>query len=69
MEGQAARDDVPVCLVASLCVSRLAPSIDEQLIIIRPNDLASISLWAWLGPWALLLWLPPIVMRLEPGRA
>lgn len=33
-----------------------------------PNNLGSISLWHWLGPWALLLWLPPLLLRLEPQR-
>jgi hypothetical protein len=33
-----------------------------------PNNLASISLWRWLGPWALLVWLPPLVLPLEPKR-
>lgn len=33
-----------------------------------PHDLASISLWRWLGPWALLLWLPPLLLRLEPQQ-
>lgn len=33
-----------------------------------PNNLASISLWRWLGSWALLLWLPPFFLPLEPQR-
>lgn len=40
----------------------------NNLIAHPPNDLASISLWRWLGPWALLLWLPPLLLRLKPGR-
>jgi hypothetical protein len=27
-----------------------------------PNDFGSISLWRWIGPWALLLWLPPFLL-------
>lgn len=42
--------------------------LTNNLIAHPPNDLASISLWRWLGPWALLLWLPPLLLRLEPGR-
>jgi len=33
-----------------------------------PDNLASISLWRWLGPWALLLWIPPFLLRLEPQQ-
>lgn len=40
----------------------------NNIIAHPPNDLASISLWRWLGPWALLFWLPPLVLRLEPQR-
>lgn len=29
-----------------------------------PNFNGSISLWRWLGPWALLLWIPPLLLRL-----
>lgn len=33
-----------------------------------PNDLGSISLWRWAGPWSLLFWLPPFLLRLKPQR-
>ncbi|MEN6409792.1 MAG: glycosyltransferase family 87 protein [Anaerolineaceae bacterium] len=33
-----------------------------------PNDDGSISLWRWIGPWALLLWIPPVVLRLPPQQ-
>jgi len=29
-----------------------------------PNFNGSISLWRWLGPWVLLLWVPPLLLRL-----
>lgn len=40
----------------------------NNMISHPPNNLASISLWRWLGPWALLLWLPPFFLRLEPQQ-
>jgi hypothetical protein len=40
----------------------------DNMINHPPNNLASISLWRWIGPWALLLWLPPFFLRLEPQR-
>ena len=33
-----------------------------------PNDRGSISLWRWFGAWSLLLWVPPLVLRLSPER-
>jgi hypothetical protein len=33
-----------------------------------PNDWGSLSLWRWLGPWALLLWLPPLLLPMSQGR-
>lgn len=30
-----------------------------------PNDLGSISLWRWIGPYALLAWLPPLLLPLD----
>ena len=29
-----------------------------------PNDSGSISLWQWIGPAALILWIPPVVFRM-----
>jgi hypothetical protein len=29
-----------------------------------PNAEGSISLWRWLGPWVLLFWVPPFLLRL-----
>lgn len=31
-----------------------------------PNDWGSITLWRWLGPWALLFFLPPILLKRSP---
>ncbi len=31
-----------------------------------PNDFGSISLWRWVGPFALLLWVPPLAVSLPP---
>lgn len=33
-----------------------------------PNDLGSISLWQYIGAWALVLWLPTLLLRLSPGK-
>ena len=33
-----------------------------------PNDQGSLSLWRWVGPWALLFWLPPLVIKISPQR-
>ena len=33
-----------------------------------PGDWGSISLWRWIGPLALLLWIPPVVLHLSPAR-
>lgn len=30
-----------------------------------PNDWGSITLWRWIGPAALLLWLPPLILPIE----
>lgn len=35
---------------------------------VPPNTNGSISLWRWLGPWALLLWIPPLLLRLPLHR-
>ncbi|SRR6266496_1843767 len=34
---------------------------------VPPNANGSISLWRWVGPWALLLWIPSLLLRL-PGQ-
>ena len=59
------------CLVwaASLVVYPGWPLEVYQLLLNNPpNDQGSLSLWRWVGPWALLLWLPPLVVRLSPQR-
>jgi hypothetical protein len=33
-----------------------------------PNNWGSITLWRYLGPAALLLWLPPLLLDLEPNK-
>jgi hypothetical protein len=33
-----------------------------------PDNLGSISLWRWIGPWALILWLPPLFLKLKPQQ-
>ena len=40
----------------------------DNIINHPPDNLGSISLWRWIGPWALLLWLPPILLQLEPRQ-
>ena len=40
----------------------------NNLLSNPPNDDGSISLWRWLGPWALLLWAPPFLLRLPSQR-
>lgn len=41
----------------------------EALENTPPNDWGSVSLWRWLGPWALLVWLPALFVRLpRPNR-
>lgn len=51
-------------LVVSLFVWPLWPLLSLNTILTNPpNDLGSISLWRWIGPWALLLLLPPLILR------
>ncbi|MGZ3951949.1 MAG: glycosyltransferase 87 family protein [Flavisolibacter sp.] len=33
-----------------------------------PDALASISLWRWIGPWSILLLVPPFLLRLKPQQ-
>lgn len=40
----------------------------ENIINDPPNALGSISLWRWLGPWSLLLCIPPLLIPLPPQR-
>ncbi len=56
-------------LVASLIVYPGWPVDSWQTIVGNPpNSLGNISLWQWVGPFATLLWLPPLVLPLTPGR-
>ena len=61
---------VPVLIwAASLIIFPGWPLEVYQLLLNNPpNDQGSLSLWRWVGPWALLLWLPPLVLRLSPQR-
>jgi len=53
-----------IVLTASLVVSPSWPLRSLDTIMTNPpNDWGSISLWRWIGPWALLLFLPPLVLR------
>ncbi len=56
---------VPVGIVAvSLFVWPRWPLLSLNTILtIPPNNSGSISLWRWIGPWALLLLLPPLILR------
>jgi hypothetical protein len=37
----------------------------ETVRYFPPNDWGSITLWRWLGPFALVFWLPPILLPLH----
>ena len=30
-----------------------------------PNDVGNMALWQWIGPYALLLWIPPLILPLK----
>lgn len=53
---------LPVIIVLATMV--LYPTWVQNTIatflVSPPNDFASISLWRWIGPWALLLFVPPL---------
>jgi hypothetical protein len=61
---------VPVLIwIASLVIYPGWPLQALDIILHHPpNELGSISLWRWLGPWALLFWLPPLLLDLDPQR-
>jgi hypothetical protein len=55
--------------VASLVVYPGWPfQLLDTIINHPPDNLGSISLWRWIGPWALLLWVPPFLLHLEPKQ-
>ncbi|MEZ4590782.1 MAG: hypothetical protein R3D55_06525 [Chloroflexota bacterium] len=52
-------------LVVSLLLYPLWPLQSIRIILENPpNNLGNISLWQWVGPGALLLWLPPLWLPL-----
>jgi hypothetical protein len=61
---------VPAALaLLSLAVSPAWPAdLLARTRAIPPYDWGSISLWHWIGAAALLLWLPPLALPLQPGR-
>jgi hypothetical protein len=55
-----------IVLAISLVVYPLWPLDLLSTIKTTPaNDWGSITLWRWIGPYALLLWLPPILLPLS----
>jgi hypothetical protein len=58
-----------VPILAGLALFVINPSWPLDMIArlqsFSPIDWASIALWRWLGPVALLLWLPPLLLPLE----
>jgi len=53
-----------IVTILSLFIWPRWPLISMNTILTNPpNDLGSISLWRWIGPWALLLLLPPLILR------
>lgn len=58
---------VPVIIsIFSLIVYPLWPLESLMIISTRPpNSLGNISLWQWIGPFALLLWIPPVTLPLS----
>ncbi|MDX1616456.1 MAG: hypothetical protein R3300_19255 [Candidatus Promineifilaceae bacterium] len=40
----------------------------SRLLTSPPNQWGSITLWDWIGPAALLLWLPPLLLPMRPSR-
>jgi len=61
---------LPACL--SLLSLILYPGWPQNLVarlqIAPPYDWASISLWQWIGPAALLFWLPPLFIPMDRGK-
>ncbi len=52
-------------LLLSLLIYPLWPLESIRIILSNPpNSLGNISLWQWLGPFALLLWVPPLWLSL-----
>jgi hypothetical protein len=55
--------------ILSLVIYPLWPlSIWETVHNFPPNDWGSITLWRWVGPLALFLWLPPLLLPLPRDR-
>ena len=40
----------------------------ETILASPPDDIGSITLWRWLGPFTLLFWLPPLLLPLSRER-
>lgn len=54
-----------VVFLLSLVFYPLWPVESIQIILNNPpNSLGNISLWRWLGPFALILWFPPLFLQL-----
>lgn len=56
-----------VVAIASLLIYGLWPlTILDNILNRPPGTQASISLWEYVGPLALLVWLPPLLLKLRP---
>ncbi|MEL6150789.1 MAG: glycosyltransferase 87 family protein [Chloroflexota bacterium] len=60
-----------VVLLIALGSVLLYPNFLEDVIYTAlgtpPNDFGSVSLWRYVGPLALVLWVPTLFLRLSPG--
>lgn len=61
---------VPAVVLALSLAAYLRWPLDalENLRANPANDWGSIAPWRWIGPYALLLWLPPLLLRLSPTK-
>jgi hypothetical protein len=56
-------------LIASLFLYPGWPlQLFQNILSDPPNTFGSISLWRWIGPWALVFCIPPLVLPLPPQR-
>lgn len=53
-----------ICIASLLAYPRWPMELLATLKINPANTEGSISIWRWIGPWALLFFLPPIILKL-----
>lgn len=57
-----------VTLVSLIVYPNWPLTLYETTLAVPPDIRGSISLWQWFGALTLILWIPPLVLRLSPGR-